>query len=52
VILSSSDVPEDVERAYALGANSYVRKPVEFSKYEETLRTVGQYWTAINERLR
>jgi two-component system response regulator len=48
VILSSSDTPEDIERAYALGANSYVRKPVEYTAYAEVVRRVGQYWGAVN----
>ena len=49
VMVSSSDLPEDIARSYALGANSYVRKPIEFSKYEMTLRRVGEYWIRINE---
>ncbi len=49
VMFSSSNVPEDVERAYDIGANSYVRKPVEFSRYSDTLRQVGQYWINLNE---
>lgn len=51
VVLSSSDTPEDIHRAYTLGANSYVQKPVEFSEYRETLQLVGHYWTGVN-RLR
>ena len=48
VVLTSSDVPEDVARAYALGANSYVRKPVEYGLYAEHLQNLGQYWSRIN----
>jgi two-component system response regulator len=48
IMLSSSDVPEDVARAYALGANSYVCKPVAFSEYEDTIRQLGLYWVHVN----
>lgn len=48
VILSSSDVPEDVARAYELGANSYVCKPVESRMYSETMGRVVRYWVEIN----
>jgi two-component system response regulator len=47
-MLSSSDVPEDIVRAYELGANSYVRKPVEFSQYERALMQLGRYWLELN----
>ena len=49
VVLSSSDAPVDIERAYALGANSFVRKPVEFFDYAETVGRVGHYWDRVNE---
>jgi two-component system response regulator len=49
VILSSSTVREDIARAYELGANSYVRKPVEFSGYSDKIRQVGLYWVNLNE---
>lgn len=42
VVLSSSDVQEDIERAYDLGANSYVSKPVEFARYSETVWQICQ----------
>lgn len=48
VVLSSSDMHEDIDRAYDLGANSYVRKPVEFSEYSKALRQLGQYWLHLN----
>ena len=48
VIFSSSDVPEDVVRAYDLGANSYVRKPVEFDRYADAVGRVGRYWLEVN----
>lgn len=49
VMLSSSDAPEDIARAYELGANSYVCKPIEFSEYEDAVRMLGQYWLHVNE---
>lgn len=49
VILSSSDIEEDIQSAYHLGANSYVRKPIEFSSYSETVQQIGRYWGHINE---
>lgn len=51
VILTSSLRSEDLERGYALGANSYVRKPVQFSQFVETAETLGTYWLTINERV-
>jgi two-component system response regulator len=49
VILTSSLRREDLERGYALGANSYVRKPVQFSQFVETAKTLETYWLTINE---
>ncbi len=49
VVLSSSREQEDVVRSYTLGANSYVRKPVDFSEFVETTRQLGQYWLQINQ---
>lgn len=48
VVLSSSREDRDVERSYALGANSYVVKPVDSERYGRTLREIGSYWTALN----
>lgn len=44
VILSSSDREEDIARAAALGANSYVVKPADFGTFRETVRLVVRYW--------
>lgn len=52
VMLSSSDAAEDVARAYALGANSYVRKPIAFGEYRDTVGRLGRYWLETNERHR
>lgn len=48
VVLTTSAEPFDVEQAYALGANSYIQKPVEFERFVEVVRQVGRYWLAIN----
>lgn len=49
VMLSSSDVHEDIARAYELGVNSYVCKPVEFSAYSHAVTQLGTYWIHVNE---
>ena len=48
VIFSSSQEPRDVERAYSAGANSFVRKPGEYTKYMEVIRQVAAYWLDTN----
>ena len=48
VVLTTSAEPFDVEQAYALGANSYIQKPVEFERFVEVVRQIGRYWLAIN----
>ena len=48
VVLTTSAEPGDVDQAYALGANSYIQKPVEFDRFVEVVRQVGRYWLAIN----
>jgi len=49
IILTSSREDEDVLRGYALGANAYVRKPVEFSEFIQAARTLGLFWLLLNE---
>lgn len=51
VVLTSSKQDEDVVQSYSLGANSFVRKPVEFDKFTEAVKTLGLYWLLINESL-
>jgi CheY-like chemotaxis protein len=48
VILTSSDEQEDLCRSYELGVNSYVRKPIDFSLFQETIAEIGLYWSLIN----
>jgi two-component system response regulator len=49
VILTSSGEEEDVLRGYALGANAYVRKPVEFTQFIQAAKTLGLFWLLLNE---
>ncbi|MBI1891997.1 MAG: response regulator [Burkholderiales bacterium] len=48
VLLSSSDEPEDIATAYSCGANSYLRKPVNFDAFVALVRDVHQYWLVHN----
>jgi two-component system response regulator len=49
VILTSSAEQQDVIKGYSLGANSYIRKPVEFDQFVEAMRYLGLYWLVWNE---
>ncbi len=49
VILTSSKEDQDLLNSYQHGANSYVRKPVDFNKFLEAVRQIGLYWLLINE---
>jgi CheY-like chemotaxis protein len=48
VILTSSVEPRDLVAAYSVGANSYVRKPVDFAQFHEATRQLALYWLVLN----
>lgn len=48
VVLTSSKEDEDLMQSYALGANSYVRKPVDFAEFMEAARVLGIFWLMLN----
>ena len=48
VVLSSTDEPGDIERAYTVGANSLVCKPLGFDSAQEVIGQLGRYWTLLN----
>lgn len=49
VILTSSNEDKDIQESYASHVNSYIRKPVDFVQFTETIKNVAQYWLYLNE---
>jgi len=50
VILTASAEEEDVVSSYSLGANAYIRKPVDFGEFAHAAKTLGLFWLLMNER--
>jgi len=50
VMLTSSKEERDVIDSYQLGANSYIRKPVDFNQFQECVRELGLYWLVMNQK--
>ena len=49
VVMTTSTEPFDVDACYSLGANSYIRKPVDFEQFISAVKQVGMYWLVLNQ---
>ena len=49
VVLTTSAEPFDVDATYALGVNSYIRKPVDFEQFVAAVKQIGLYWLVLNQ---
>lgn len=49
VVLTTSKETQDIHQAYRLGANSYIRKPVDFERFIQAISQLGIYWLTLNE---
>jgi two-component system, response regulator len=49
VILTTSKEQEDMVHSYSLGANSYIRKPVDFNQFVAAIQHLGLYWLVLNQ---
>jgi two-component system, response regulator len=50
VILTSSNEEKDILESYKIGANSYIRKPVDFNQFAEAINQIGLYWLVLNKQ--
>ncbi len=49
VVLTTSGEPSDIRECYRLGANAYIRKPVDFERFAEMIKQLGFFWLVLNE---
>ena len=49
VVLTSSKEEQDLAASYDLGVNSYIRKPIDFAQFAQTIQQLGLYWLVLNE---
>jgi DNA-binding response OmpR family regulator len=52
IILTSSEQEEDIIKGYDYGANSFIRKPVDFKEFTSVVSNLGIYWMAVNKSIK